>query len=82
MKTILAGMILAISAAATELPKQEYKSFYLDNNGNRMEASNAIIEAVKGDTVFKCQVIEAKISKSGTSIGIKSVRKPKVSRGE
>lgn len=65
-------------AKAADLPAAEYKQIYLDSSsGRQMEAHEAILAAVKGQTVYKCQTVEAKISKSGTSIGVRNVKKPK-----
>lgn len=72
MKMFVAIMLLAsISQAA------EYKQFYITASGAQVDATEAIMSAAKGESVYKCQSVEFKVSKSGTSIGLKNVKKPK-----
>ena len=70
---VLVGSTLTVNAA-------EYEMFFLSKNGNKISNEEAIIAAANGETVFKCQSQEFKVSKSGTSISVKNVKKPKVEK--
>jgi hypothetical protein len=71
MKTVLLSLFVSISANA-----QEYKQFYLVNN-TQVSAETAILASMKGQSAFKCSAVEYKVSKAGTSIGIRAIKKPK-----
>lgn len=64
-------------AETQELPRPAYEQYYLNSSGNRVTPAEAILGAVKGEKMVKCQTVEAKISKAGTSIGVRNVKKPK-----
>jgi len=51
---------------------------YFESKGKTIMPSAAIMAAMNGESVFKCQRVEAKVSKSGTSIGLKNVKKAKL----
>jgi hypothetical protein len=68
---VLISIFTAISANAAD-----FELFYLVGN-SRMSADSAIIQSIKGETVYKCQSVETKVSKSGTSVSLKNVKKPK-----
>lgn len=70
-------LIASIQAVAADLPQPKFEQFYQTQSGARIEAGQAIVSALNGDTVFKCQTVQAKLSKSQTSIGIRAVKKPK-----
>ena len=80
MKYLLltATLIACINASAAELPKPKFEQYYTDSFGNRVETETALIKSVQGETMYHCQVVEAKVSKSGSSIAMKNVKKPKV----
>lgn len=62
--------------ASTTTHAAEYKQLYLVN-GKESSAEQAILASMKGSEVLKCQSAEFKVSKSGTSIGIRNVKKPR-----
>ena len=66
--TILSG----ITASAVD-----YDLVYMTKSGAKLDAQAALLEAAKGETIYRCQTVETKISKSGTSISLKNVKKPK-----
>lgn len=74
MKTIaiLASLFSLQANAAVN-----YKQFYLVN-GKQSEMSQALMAAINGQEVVKCQTVEAKVSKSGTSISMRNIKKPKL----
>lgn len=80
-KTLVLAIILlsalARTAHASDVPTNSYDLYYAASNGSRLDPAQAILAALKGGQVYKCQSVEAKVSKSGTSIGIKAVKKPK-----
>ncbi len=59
------------SASATP-----YKQFFLVG-GKQTDAATAIVQALNGQPAYKCVSVTAAISKAGTSIAIKNVKKPK-----
>ena len=77
MALVIASCAQNMAKAEPSLPKPEYSLIYMTSNGRQIESHDAILAAVKGETVYKCQTVEAKISKSGTSIGVRNVKKPK-----
>lgn len=74
MKLVLI-VTLFVSATASAA---DYKQFYLVN-GKEVAAETAILASLKGAEAYRCQSVEAKVSKAGTSIGIRNVKKPKSS---
>ena len=70
MKYLILALLVSSASAA------EHKIYYV-SGGKQMETAEALTLAMKGDQVFKCQSVEAKPSKSGTSIGLRNVKKPK-----
>lgn len=74
MRTII--MALAFTTASAQAA--EFKQVFTVN-GTETSAQEAIIAAANGKEVMKCQTVEFKVSKSGTSIGLKNVKKPKAS---
>lgn len=77
MKHSILVLLISLSAAASDLPEPKYEQFYISQSGERIESAQAILQALNGDTVFKCQTVQAKLSKSQTSIGIRAVKKPR-----
>ncbi len=75
MKTV---MLLILAAGITHAA--EYKQFFLNDSGRQLDNAEAIIEAANGKNVYKCNSVEFKVSKTGTSIGVKNVKKPKVEK--
>jgi|WetSurSiteA1Bulk_404760.scaffolds.fasta_scaffold288863_1 hypothetical protein len=55
-----------------------YDLYFVTANGQKLAAEKALLSAIGGETVYKCQTIEPKVSKSGTSIGLKNIKKPVV----
>ncbi len=72
---ILVAILIGIASVSRAA---EYKMFYVDNNGKQLEETKALVSAIKGETIYKCQSVEAKMNKSGTSIGVRNVKKPTV----
>lgn len=69
---VLSALFAATTAFSADNPN--YKMFYLVN-GAKASAEQAIIASLKGAETFKCQSVESKVSKSGTSIGIRNVKR-------
>ena len=69
MKSIMLFLVLSAQAYAVEHEKRE-PLFLI--NGKQVPVETALIESIKGQDVYKCQVMETKISKSGTSISLKT----------
>lgn len=78
MKTILTILLLSSIAQAST----SYDQYYTDSTGRRVEPETALISSVKGETVYKCQTVESKLSKSKTSIGLHAVKKPKAIKAD
>jgi hypothetical protein len=70
-------VIVFLMMAAGQVQAATYSQFYTDASGRKMETSEALMSSVKGDEVYLCKAVEAKASKSGTSIGLHAVKKPK-----
>lgn len=75
MKTAIIALTLVSSLSSFAA---EYKMMYLVN-GKAVETSEALLRALKGDEVMKCQSVEAKPNKAGSSIGLHNIKKPKAS---
>ena len=71
-------LIMALAFTAASAQAAEFKQIFTIN-GSQATAQEAIIAAANGKEVMKCQTVEFKVSKSGTSIGLKNVKKPKAS---
>lgn len=67
-------ILIAITLSTNAMAEQ--KIFY-QSKGEVIKAERAILAAMRGDEVYKCQTVEAKVSKSGTSIGLRNVKKAK-----
>lgn len=67
----IATLLLATQAHAATA----YEQFFL-LDGKKVPSEAAIMGAIQGKAAFRCQAVEAKVSKSGTSIGIRNVKKP------
>lgn len=81
MKTLLivstiAALFTAHVATAADLPAPEYRQMYL-LNGREVPADVALVSALGGKEVFRCQTVSANLSKSKTSIALKNVKRPK-----
>ncbi len=74
IQAILVTLILVtgFKAFATD-----YQLKFTDESGHQVSSEQAIIGSLQGKTMFKCQTVEAKVSKAGTSIGIRNIKKPK-----
>lgn len=71
-------LILAtVLISSTHAMADKYKLIYLDAKGRQVSAEEGILKAAGGEEVLKCQTVEAKVSKSGTSISLKNIKKPK-----
>lgn len=72
MKYAILFLVLASSVNAAE-----YKSYYVAN-GKTVDNAEAFAIALKGSEVVKCQTVEARPNKKGTSITLRNVKKPAV----
>lgn len=70
MKLIYLSLFLSVPCNAAA-----YKSFYL-LNGKEVSSEQAILASLKGLDTYRCVSVEAKVSKAGTSIGMRQVKKP------
>lgn len=73
---------LLISSTLVMLPStssasDQYAIKYEDASGRALTASEGILKASTGETIYKCQTVEAKVSKSGTSVSLRNIKKPK-----
>lgn len=68
---ILSALFSVAASAATE-----YKMFYTLSNGKVISNEEALVDAMKGTPVYKCQSVEAKVNKSGSSISVRNVKRP------
>lgn len=78
MKNLLGTLVVLLSISIAQA-SVSYDQYYTDSSGKRVQAADALISSVRGETIYKCQTVESKVSKSGTSIGIHAIKKPKVS---
>lgn len=74
--------LLIIALALTIVSISNAQDYYTDSTGKRIDNVAAIMSAMKGNDVFKCQPMQFKVSKSGTSIGLKTIKKVKVAKVE
>lgn len=70
--------ILTISAMAQA--DQVYSQFYVTPDGKKLETTDALMSAIKGQPVYSCQTVQAALAKSGKSISMKNVKKPKIEK--
>jgi hypothetical protein len=74
MKRIL--VIIMLASLASNAFAGDYKQFFLVN-GAQATAEQAILASLRGAEAYKCTSVEAKVSKAGTSIGLKNIKKPR-----
>lgn len=74
MKTILLGLLLIGQVALAKGTHIKADTFFTDANGQKLEATVALMTSVKGETVYKCQIVEAKVSKSGSGVSLHTVK--------
>lgn len=75
MKKLVVILSLA-SLASISAQAAEQKIYYL-HSGKTIDVSEALVRSLRGDEIFKCQNVEAKPNKKGTSISLRSVKKAK-----
>lgn len=77
--TLCAFTIAMAANTAMAENNPAYEMYYQVGNARLAQdkASQAILAAVKGDKVFKCQTVEASVNKTGTSIGMKNIKRSK-----
>lgn len=74
------SLLLNMWAQAADIKNAEYKQFFL-SNGKNVSAQQAILDSLRNESdVFKCTSVVAMPSKSGTSIGLKNVKKPHLAK--
>lgn len=69
-------LILIVSLVSVSANASEFKQYYI-SGGKTVETSEALLRALRGEEVVKCQTVEAKPNKKGTSISLRNVKKPK-----
>ena len=72
--TVLVTLTSLITHAAT------YSQYYESKDGKHLDNVSAMTAASKSEVVYSCQSVEMKTSKSGTSISLHNVKKPKSSK--
>lgn len=77
--TIFAALTAHVAIADETLPAPEYKQFYLHNN-REVPADVALISALGGKEVFRCQTVSANLSKNKTSIALRNVKRPRATK--
>lgn len=75
VSSLSASIVFAADSPAPAGAK--YEQFFL-LNGKRVSGEEAIMGSIKGTPAFKCNAVQATVSKSGTSVGIRAVKKPRV----
>ncbi len=77
---VFLGLIFSAFAKYAHAEETKYKLFYINKSGSQIDATKALLASLKGDEVYKCQSVESKVSKAGTSIGLHNIKKPTVSK--
>lgn len=72
MKTVLVIMSLALAAQSALAAKPMYFV-----NGKQVNPEQALRAALDAQSVLSCKPVEAKVSKAGTSIGLRQVKEKK-----
>lgn len=72
MKRLIVALLMISSTAMAG----KYDLIYL-RNGKQVTPEQGILAAASGETIYKCQTVEAKVSKSGTSVSLRAIKKPK-----
>lgn len=80
IKTAIFALILPLFPIQNAF-SADYEQFFLVN-GQKVPPAAAIIAALNGKPTFKCVSVESKVSKTGTSIGIKNVKKTKAAKND
>lgn len=75
--TFTLTLLLAIVSNAST-----YSQFYESKDGKHLDNVSAMAAASKSEVVYSCQSVEMKTSKSGTSISLHTIKKPKVTKAE
>jgi hypothetical protein len=70
-------LVIALVLIAVHANASDFKQFFVDGSGKKLDAAQAINASLKGSEILKCQTVEAKVSKSGTSLSLHNVKKPK-----
>ena len=71
------ALILAIIFTKFALSAELDKPYFTTKSGQRIELPIALAKSLQGEDVYKCQVVKAKVSKSGTSISMSRPTKKK-----
>lgn len=83
MLTVITIMFSLFTVAAfaeeTSDKNPKFKGFYLVGNQKVAmdKAEAAIMAAIKGEEVYKCQTVEASLNKNQTAISLKNVKRKK-----
>ncbi len=77
-----AGVFTSCQSKAEEAAKiistQEYAMVFVRRSDvKEVDAAQALLGSAKGEKYLKCQAMELSLSKSGTSISLRNVKKPK-----
>lgn len=73
MKSVILTAIVLVSISSNAA-----ETFFMSKDGKRLEATQALQSSLAGQEVMKCQPVEAKVSKAGTSITLRAIKKAKV----
>lgn len=76
-KMILLTLTLTAAPAFAANTAPKYEQFFLVDGKRTDSGEQAIMAAIRGSAAYKCQTVEAKLSKSGTSVGLRNVKKPR-----
>ena len=81
MKNTLQGIavliVLLLAIGRIAFGAQKYDLKYTNEKGLELTQIQALLDASKDKTVYKCQTVEMKPSKTGTSFSLRNVKKPK-----
>ena len=64
-------LVLLALVSQTALAADKPKPIFLTAKGDQVEPTQALILALNGDQVYKCTLVEAHVSKVGTSISLR-----------
>lgn len=70
------SLILILSLISVSANAAEYSQVYFVGT-KEIPVSEALIRAMRGEQVMKCNAVEAKPNKKGTSISLRNAKKPR-----
>lgn len=75
MRHVVVILALISAQAMAKTAKAKTEVHYITSSGQEVAVTEALLSSLKGETVYKCTQVESKVSKSGTSIALKT-KKP------